>query len=436
MIKNLLRTIPAARWLALAICVTCLADGQSPTPPAQIDLKTALAMAHKNDAVYQAAVTQAALAHEDKRQARAALLPTLTFLDEYLYTQPNSLGLVFIANNAVNEYTSQGNVHEALSFASRGAYMQTVALEAAARARQEIAARGLDAAVTQAYYALVTAQRKSVNAERSLNEARQFVDLTTRQEKGGEAAHADVVKAQLTTAQRERDLADMRLAAEKAKIALAIFLFPDYGHSYDVVDDLEQAPQLASFEEVSAMAGRNNPDIRAAEAALKAERYGVSAARGAYLPSLSFDYFYGIDAPNFAATGPIGQNNLGSSVLASISLPLWNWKATASRVEQARLREAQAQRELSLTQRQLLAGLDAGYREAQTAYSQVASLKHSLDLATESLRLTVLRYEAGEATALEVTDAQVTLAAARDAYVDGWNRYELALAVLRTLTGS
>ncbi len=431
--KKLLRVNSAAGWLAITMWA---AWGQNTAPAPPIDLKTALVMAHNNDAVYQAAVTQAGLAHEDKRQARAALLPTLTFLNEYLYTQPNSLGVIFIANNAVNEYTSQGDVHEALSFASRGAYLQTVALEAAAKAQQEISQRGLDAAVTEAYYGLLTAEHKVRSAERSLGEARQFVDLTRKQEKGGEAAHADVVKAQLTEAQRERDLSDARLTAEKTKIALSIFLFPDYGHDYEVVDDLDQAPRLATFEEVSAMAGRNNPQIRAAEAAVKAERYGVSAARGAYLPSLSFDYFYGIDAPNFGATGPVGQNNLGSSVLASISLPLWNWKATASRVEQAKLREAQARRELSLTQRQLLGSLDADYKEAQTAYSQVDSLKHSLDLATESLRLTVLRYEGGEATALEVTDAQGTLAMARDAYADGLNRYQVALAVLRTLTGS
>lgn len=431
--KKLLWTQSAAGWLAMTMCAVCVARGQNPAPP--IDLKTALAMAHKNDAVYQAAVTQAALAHEDKRQARAALLPTLTFLNAYLYTQPNSTGFIFIANNAVNEYVTQGSVHESLSFSSGGAYKQTVALEAAAKARQEIAQRGLDAAVTEAYYALLTAQHKAVSAERSLGEARQFVELTRKQESGGEAAHADVIKAELTEAQRERDLSNARLMAEKAKIALSIFLFPDYGHEYEVVDDLDQAPRLAAFDEVSAMAGRNNPDIRAAEAALKAEKYGVSAARGGYLPSLNVDYFYGIDAPNFAVTGPLGQNNLGSSVLASISLPLWNWKATASRVEQAKLREAQARRELSLTQRQLLGSLDAYYKEAQTAYSQVDSLKHSLDLATESLRLTVLRYEGGEATALEVTDAQGTLATARDAYADGLNRYQVALAVLRTLTG-
>ena len=56
--------------------------------------------------------------------------------------------------------------------------------------------------------------------------------------------------------------------------------------------------------------------------------------------------------------------------------------------------------------------------------------------ATESLRLTLLRYQAGEATALEVVDAQTTLAAARNAYDDGLARYRLALANLQTLTGT
>ena len=75
----------------------------------------------------------------------------------------------------------------------------------------------------------------------------------------------------------------------------------------------------------------------------------------------------------------------------------------------------------------------AFYRGLQ---SQVASLKHSLDLSEESLKLTVLRYTAGEVTILEVVDAQTTLIAARNAYDDGLSRYRLSLATLQTLTGA
>jgi outer membrane protein TolC len=52
------------------------------------------------------------------------------------------------------------------------------------------------------------------------------------------------------------------------------------------------------------------------------------------------------------------------------------------------------------------------------------------------LRLTYLRYQSGEATALEVVDAQTTLALARNAYDDGLSRYRIALANIQTLTGT
>jgi outer membrane protein TolC len=63
-------------------------------------------------------------------------------------------------------------------------------------------------------------------------------------------------------------------------------------------------------------------------------------------------------------------------------------------------------------------------------------LRQSAQLAEESLRLTNLRYQAGEASALEVVDAQNTLTVSRSAYDDGQVRFKLALANLQTLTGN
>ena len=68
--------------------------------------------------------------------------------------------------------------------------------------------------------------------------------------------------------------------------------------------------------------------------------------------------------------------------------------------------------------------------------AQVASLRQSLDLSGESLRLTLLRYQAGEVSVIEVKDAQTTLIQARTAADDGLVRYRMALANLQTLTGA
>jgi outer membrane protein TolC len=80
--------------------------------------------------------------------------------------------------------------------------------------------------------------------------------------------------------------------------------------------------------------------------------------------------------------------------------------------------------------------LDAYYKEAEVAGRQRVSLEQSEQTASESLQLTNLRYQAGEATVLEVVDAQNALSLAEQAYASGVVRYRGALANLQTLTGT
>ena len=245
-----------------------------------------------------------------------------------------------------------------------------------------------------------------------------------------------MVKALLQSSQRQRDVQDAQLAIDKARIVLAVLIFPDFTQQFSVADDLATAPALPAFTEVGNKAAAKSPEIAAARSALAQESAGVSIARSGYLPSLSLDYFYGLNANQLAVYDELNRKNLGSSAVVSMNLPIWTWGAQQSKVKQASLRQQQARLDLTLTQRQLLANLNAFYREADTANRQIESLGQAVKLSEDSLRLTVLRYQAGEATALEVVDAQTTLLQARNAYVDGLARYRVALGALQTLTGA
>lgn len=57
------------------------------------------------------------------------------------------------------------------------------------------------------------------------------------------------------------------------------------------------------------------------------------------------------------------------------------------------------------------------------------------DFAAESLRLTTLRYQASDAIAFEIVDAESALASARNGFDDGQACYWIGLAILQTLTG-
>jgi len=135
-------------------------------------------------------------------------------------------------------------------------------------------------------------------------------------------------------------------------------------------------------------------------------------------------------------TDPEGHRLLGSVAQVQLVVPIFNWGAAQSKLRQAQLRVNAAKGELTLAHRQLQSNISTFHREAEVARAQVASLSESLDLATESLRLTLLRYQAGEVGVLEVVDAQTTLIQARNAYDDGLVRYRVALAALQTLTGT
>jgi outer membrane protein TolC len=403
-----------------------------------ITLEDALARARANAPQLLSANIAAQLAREDRVQARAALLPSLNWFNQFIYTQPNGTPSgVFVANDGPHIYNNQAIVHgDIFAPGKRADYQRTLAAEAVARARADIALRGLVAVVVQNYYGLVSAERKYRNAQQSLREAQDFLDLTRKQEQGGEVAHADVVKAEIQFVQRQRDSQEAQLAVDRSRIGFAVLLFPDFRRDYTVTDDLPTTPGLPRFDEVQTLAARNNPDIRAAQETVRQQTFEIKVARSALLPSLSFDYFYGINANQYAIYNRNHQNNLGSVAQAQMTVPVWTWGANRSRVRQAQLRLQQARTDLTFTQRQQLASLNAFYLEAQVASAQIASLKHSLDLSSDSLRLTILRYQSGEATALEVVDAQSTLTLARNALDDGLLRYRLALANLQTLTGT
>lgn len=404
--------------------------------PQTITLQDALALARKNNVEFQAALTDQGVARQDKVQARAALLPSVNYNNQYLYTQGNGTTTPrFIANNGVHEYISQGNVHEMLAYSGVSDYRRTSALEAVARAKAEIAARGLVVTVVQAYYGLLAAQRKYATNQTAATEAERFLKLSQQLEAGGEVAHSDVIKAQIQYQGSQRDLREAELAMNKGRLDLAVLLFPNFNENFTVVDDLDLAPPLPSFDEFVKAAQVKNPDLRASTASLQAAKFELSSARAGYFPTITLDYWYGIDANHFS-TRTDGINNLGNSASATVNIPIWNWGATHSKVIQADLKRKQSERELSLAQRKLLAGIRNSFAEAQAARSELELLKSSADLAAESLKLTTLRYQGGEATVLEVVDAQNTVNQARNAYSDGVVRYRSALAGLQTLTGT
>ena len=185
---------PSASPASLELMHPSGPDGSG--PPITLTLHDALERAKKYDVAFSAAMTDAKIAHEDRLQGRAAHFPSVSFSTAELLTKGNGVlpSGRYVTNDGVHVYRSWGVVHQDLSpSALLPGYSHAPAAEAMARAKAEIARRGLTVTVTKNYYALVVAQRKYASAQQAFEQAQRVLTITKERENGGEVAHSDVI---------------------------------------------------------------------------------------------------------------------------------------------------------------------------------------------------------------------------------------------------
>lgn len=415
-------------------------------PPVLVTLQDALDKARALDASIQSAVTEASLAKEDRVQAKSSLRPSVDQTTQYVGTQGNGVTPSgrFVTNDGVHLYRAVATVHQELSANTflKSEYNRASAAEALAEAKVEVARRGLAVTVADHYYALVIAQRHYVTAQQAVQQAQRFFDITQQQERAGEAARSDVVKAEIQLQRQRQHFQETTFEIEDTRLGLAVLISRMLDENFTVLDDLDSARTLPSFEELRAMAERENPTLKAAGAAVSQASFDVRKAQNQRLPSLGIEGNYGIEANAFKLHSTVAADpelgplpNLGYSFTLTLSIPIFDWGNSRSKIRQAEFRQEQARTELSQAQRQLVGNLYRSYNEAVAARSLVDLARNAADLATESLRLVTLRYQAGESGVLEVVDAQNTLIEARNAFDDAQVRYRLAVATLEASTG-
>ena len=254
--------LASAPAVALAQQVQTATAASSSAPA--ITLEEAINRAKANEPSFAAAVAASGVSKLDRSIARAALLPSVTYHNQYLYTQGAGVLAAgstagtpatprFIANNAVHEYISQGVVSETIGLQQFTFASQASAAAAVAAANLEIARRGLVSTVVGLFYASLASENKVAVAKRAAAEADNFVTLAQQRETARESAHADVVKTQLQQQQRSRDLADAIVQAHKARLDLGVLLFPDPRSPYTLTT-ATAAPPLPVRADVEAAA--------------------------------------------------------------------------------------------------------------------------------------------------------------------------------------
>jgi len=300
-------------------------------------------------------------------------------------------------------------------------------LLAAAAATQDATVQSLFLAALQTYYTAQAAQAAVVSAKEAERAARESFAAAEARYQVGVATPADRLQAQTALSQATLNRMRAEGEARNALGSLANALGFSAQPPLVLAERLPVVADAAFQQDVEALidgARRRRPDLRAAEAQVKAAEAGIETARAQGRPTLSLSA-----GPTWQETAGVASN--GGTLGLTLNVPIFSGFATTYRE-----RSAAAQAEVRAAQRDRLrnqVALDV-WRAYQSLNTATQSLKMTADLvasAEQSERVALGRYKAGVGTVLDLLTAQSALAGARlqriQAELD-WNVYRATLA--------
>jgi outer membrane protein len=417
----------------------------TPTPPtlapqAEIPLTIdeALRLASAQASAFQQAGLNELNAAEDVKQAEAAFLPRVTGPVDYIYTSP-SMGQPpgsprtqsFISPSAISEYQALLSVGGELDFAGRlrATLARNRALLAAAHAGTEVARRALAQAVIEAYYGAALAIAGRQAAEQNLAAAEEFERITALLLSGGEVARVDLTRAQLQTTARRDELGKARAGETVAAARLRVLVGYDFSRPITTSDLAQAVPVDDEVGRITADMISRRPEFAQFEAERNAAQQEIRLAKAERRPQLSYSLNGGFDTDSLKPARL--KQHTGVSATFSLSIPVFDWGVSRSRERQARLRAEIAESQRAIAIRSFAEQFYSARAEAVSAAARIRLAANGIAQAESNLNASIARYRSGEAQIIEVTDAQQTLVAQRQALYQALFDYQIALAKLR-----
>jgi len=360
------------------------------------------------------------------RQARSALLPSLSVGGVWLNRTFNtrSLGIPFPASFPVpnpvppfNDYDGRVSASQTLFDWSSVARVRAAGAQAdGSRAERGVTVEGTALTAALAYLRAVRAQAVVAARQADSTIAAELVGLAEAQKAAGVSAAIDVTRArtQLVTAEGLLLVAHNQLDRARIDLTRALGIDPTTALAFTdtLTAALGAADVPAARDSLVAAGLANRPDLRAELARGGAARQTGSAIRAERLPRVEVAADYGVNGltvPSAIAT---------RDLTLQVSVPILDgFRREARLAEQdAVVRESQV-REHDLRQ-QIAADVDGALLDLHSAQAQQAVAAERLRLAADELAQSRERFKAGVAGNIEVIDAQSNLIRARDTDID------------------
>ena len=285
---------------------------------------------------------------------------------------------------------------------------------------RDVVSLTLAANIVQTYFAVRALDAQVIVSEETLRAAVDTLDIARKRAEAGFVSDLDLHQSEANRAQIAAQLKELRRLRAAAVHQLGVLTgMPDLELAAGDVRALPSPPLPPSGLPSTLLERR--PDVRQAEANLRAANAQIGAARAAQLPTFSLTGLFGVQSRELSSL--FSSNASIWSFGGNVVSPIFDSGRYAARTAQAEARAKQA--------------AVAYEKTALTAFREVADALSNVRLAAEaeddlesrvkaagaSLKLATLRYDSGYSAYLEVLDAQRTLNDAQLAVVRNRQQY-------------
>jgi outer membrane protein TolC len=285
-------------------------------------------------------------------------------------------------------------------------------------------------AVGNAYLLAIASAARVDTAEAQVKNAQALYNKALDQENAGLSPTIDTLRAQveLQTRRQQQIAANNDLAKQRLSLARIIGLPP--GQNFVLT---EKAPYQAltplPLEIYLARAYGSRSDYQAAESQVRAAELLYSGAKAGRYPTLDLN-------ANFGDIGVTpGQSNGTWQVAGSLNVPIFAGNRVHSDVLEADSQLRQARSQLGNLRGQIDYDVRTALLDLNAAAQQVEVARSSVVLAEQTLAQSQDRFSAGVADNLEVVQAQESVAAAHESYIDSLYAHNLAKLELARAIG-
>ncbi|MBI4835183.1 MAG: TolC family protein [Planctomycetes bacterium] len=282
--------------------------------------------------------------------------------------------------------------------------------------------------VKQAYYDLSKQQALLKVAEETVKQYEIHLEQTKIQVEVGGKIKYDITKAEVDLSNARISLVNSRNDLRTARAVLNNTLGLAEDPEYTIEESKPAEMKDYSFESLLKTAKEQQPEFLAQQSRERAASASVDKAIANLFPSLSLSGSYRWSGSEF----PLVWN---WSLSSSLGLNLFNGFQNTSQIDQAvaNLRSTRAAK-ASLEQKIYL-DLTRAVAQLESAQERLTLADLTVKQAAETLNLITERYKIGKASAVEVTDAQVSLTKAQVDKIQAQFDYQTAIALIKSTIG-